>query len=105
MYIQNTMSGSVCLGAAPALRVVRMPHFFLRLNGPRPTFPADITDAERAVMGEHTVYWKALTDKGTCIVLGPVMDPKGVFGMAVVEVANEAEARSLVDGDPTTRAK
>lgn len=82
-----------------------MPHFFLRLNSPRPTFPADITDAERAVMGEHGAYWKPLVDKGTCIVLGPVMDPKGVFGMAVVDVASEAEARTLVAGDPTTRAK
>jgi uncharacterized protein YciI len=82
-----------------------MPHFFLRLNGPRPTFPADITDAERAVMSEHGVYWRGLTDQGKSIVFGPVLDPRGVFGMAVVEVANEAEARALADGDPTTRAK
>lgn len=82
-----------------------MPHFFLRLNAPRPTFPADITDAERAVMNEHGAYWRVLTEKGTAVVFGPVLDPKGVFGMAVVEVANEAEARALADGDPTTRAK
>jgi hypothetical protein len=32
-----------------------------------------------------------------------VRDPNAVFGMAVVEVANEAEARALADGDPTAR--
>src|SRR5262245_35554965 len=82
-----------------------MPHFFLRLNGPRPTFPADITEPERAVMKEHAGYWHGLIEKRTCLVVGPVMDPNGPFGMAVVDVADETSARALVDADPTTRAK
>jgi YCII-related domain len=81
-----------------------MAYFLLRLNGPRPTFPSDMNDAERRKMREHFVYWQDKAGKGTAIAVGPVMDPKGPWGMGVVTCADEAAARTLCDGDPVIQA-
>jgi uncharacterized protein len=82
-----------------------MKRFLFKLISPRPTFPQDMTDAERKVMQEHVVYWKSLADKGVAVVFGPVLDPNGVWGVAVVETADEAEARAIVPNDPVFKAR
>ena len=38
--------------------------------------------------------------RGISIVFGPVMDPKGVYGMGVHRAEDEAEMRRLLDQDP-----
>ncbi len=81
-----------------------MATFFLKLIPPRPTFPFDMSADERRVMGEHAVYLRAQFDAGKVVVYGPVLDPSGAYGMAVLAVADEAEARRLLDADPTVRA-
>ena len=77
--------------------------WFIRLV-PRPTFLKDMTDAEKKVMEEHYVYWKALFEKGVWVFGGPVLDPNGVFGVLVVRTATEGEARDLAAGDPSVKA-
>jgi uncharacterized protein YciI len=79
-------------------------YFFLKLNPPRPTFPGDITDAERAVMQEHATYWMALTERRKVVVFGPVMDPKGVYGISIVEAESEEEVLTFIAGDPVSKA-
>ncbi len=78
--------------------------FLFRLNPPRPTFPMHMTAQEIAVMQEHFAYWAQLSDRGTAVAYGPVNDPKGTWGVAIVRVADEAEARSLQADDPAIRA-
>jgi uncharacterized protein YciI len=78
--------------------------FMYKLIPPRPTFAQDMTEAERKVMQEHVVYWKGLTDRRIAIVFGPVLDPKGPWGVAIVEVADEADARALGTNDPAVKA-
>lgn len=75
-------------------------HFFLKLNPPRASFTLDMTDAERQIMMQHVAYWKTYVDDGTVIVLGPVADPKGGYGIAVVGVDNEEYLNSLIANDP-----
>lgn len=79
-------------------------HFFLRLIGPRDTFPHDMTEGERALMREHAVYTKQRFDEGRILIYGPVIAQLGSFGMAVFEVADEAEARAVMDADPSVVA-
>jgi len=78
--------------------------FLCRLVGPRPSFPADITEKEGQVMQQHIAYWTELLKKGTAVVFGPVLDPRGVWGLGVVEVASEAEVQELTTNDPTVRS-
>jgi hypothetical protein len=82
-----------------------MPHFFLKLIAPRPTFAMDMSGEERAMMGEHFAYWKAKLDAGHVVVFGPVMDPMGPYGAGVVVAEDEAAARAFADADPAMQSK
>lgn len=75
-------------------------HYFLRLNPPRASFMNDMTEAECSIMQQHVAYWAPFVQDGTVIVLGPVMDPKGGFGMAVVAVESESHLQELMKQDP-----
>lgn len=75
-------------------------HFFVKLTPPRPTFITDISDEEQKIMKQHGIYWSTFIENGTAIVIGPVMDPKGGFGMAVVEVDSEEELNEIISHDP-----
>lgn len=55
-------------------------------------------------MLQHIDYWTMLTDVGTSLLFGPVLDPKGAFGMAIMEVASEEEADEIVQKDPVIAA-
>lgn len=75
-------------------------YFFVRTQNPRPTFHMDMTADERTTMEAHVAYWSEKAARGIAIVFGPVMDPRGVYGMGVYRVEDEAEMQSLLDEDP-----
>jgi uncharacterized protein YciI len=79
-------------------------HYFFKLIPPRPTFPRDITDSERVLMNQHSDYFQRQFDAGKLLLYGPVMAPEGAFGLAILEVADEAEARQFGEHDPSVRA-
>lgn len=79
-----------------------MAFFHLKLKAPRPTFPFDATEREKAAMQQHSVYWHAKAAER--IAVEPVFDPAGAYGIAVIEVADEAAAKSLGDQDPVVQA-
>jgi uncharacterized protein YciI len=81
-----------------------MPHFFVKLVAPRPSFAMDMNDAEKKMMQEHFLYWKGRQEKGEVVVFGPVHDPAGSYGMGVVEAADEASARAFTASDPAMKA-
>lgn len=78
--------------------------FFGKLIPPRPSFPGDMTDAERQLMSEHAQYARAHFDAGRLLIYGPVTARDGSFGLAVLEVMNEAEARAFFENDPSVAA-
>jgi uncharacterized protein YciI len=75
-------------------------HFALKLIPCRPTFAQDMTAEERAIMQQHVIYWKGLMDKGFVLVYGPVLDPKGIYGLGIVEADSEEEVNSFIANDP-----
>jgi uncharacterized protein YciI len=79
-------------------------HFFFRLIPPRPTYHLDMSETERTIMLQHIDYWTMLTDEGSSLLFGPVLDPKGAFGMAIIEVSSEEEANQLAQKDPVIAA-
>ena len=74
--------------------------FFLKLNPPRPSFMKDMTDEERSIMKQHVEYWKSYVEQRIMIVLGPVMDPKGGYGIGIIRVKDEDELKLLISNDP-----
>jgi uncharacterized protein YciI len=77
-----------------------MAYFFMRLVPPRPTFPHDGTGEEMAAMKRHAEYWHQNALAGSAIAVGPVFEGEGAFGVAIVEVADQAAAKALADADP-----
>lgn len=77
-----------------------MQHFLFKLVPPRPTFPMDMTATEAAIMQEHFAYWRRLLGDSKAVVYGPVMDPSGPYGIAVLEVEDEDSAREIGNNDP-----
>jgi uncharacterized protein YciI len=84
--------------------VAPKPQFFLKLIPPRPTFAQDMTEEEGRQMEAHAAYWAEQFKHGSILVIGPVLDPKGAFGIIILEAANEGEARAVGEGDPTVKS-
>ena len=77
-------------------------HYYLaKLIPPRPSFTADMNAEERRVMMDHGAYLRKCVEAGTVIVMGPVLDPVGPWGLAVFETGSEDEVRTIIARDPT----
>jgi uncharacterized protein YciI len=81
-----------------------MKYFFCKLIPPRPLFGADLSEVEMAAMQEHVAYWSKAMEQGKVIAFGPVADPKGFWGAAIVQVDSEAEFEDLTAKDPAIQA-
>jgi len=79
-------------------------HFFFKLIPLRPTFPADITPDEAALMQRHSGYRAEHFAAGSLLAYGPVFAQEGAFGIGILEVENEAEARNFGANDPSVQA-
>ena len=79
-------------------------HYFFKLIPPRPTFAQDMTDDERRLMDEHGQYFQEHFATGKVLLFGPVMARSGAFGLGVLEVDSEQEARQFGEGDPSVEA-
>ena len=75
-------------------------NYFLKLNPPRLSFMTDMNEEERSVMQKHVAYWAPYINDGTVIVLGPVMDPKGGYGIAILRVDSDEQLFELMANDP-----
>lgn len=85
-------------------RTMNKQHFYFKLVPPRPTFASDITEQEKALMAQHGVYCQQQFEAGRLLLYGPVMSPDGAFGVGILEVADEAEARQFGGNDPSVLA-
>ena len=52
-------------------------------------------------MSSHAEYWKNWMGRGHVVAFGVVGDPAGVYGVGLVQFANEAEVREFTSNDPT----
>jgi uncharacterized protein YciI len=55
-------------------------------------------------MTQHAAYRVDETDKRIAVVFGPVLDPKGVYGLAIIDVENEDQAQTLAAEDPVVKS-
>ena len=79
-------------------------HFVYKQIPSRPSFAADMSEDEQAIMGEHAAYWTGLFEEGSAVVFGVVMDQHGAWGLAVVEAHDEAGVRAMASEDPAVKA-
>ena len=88
---------------SPAVEALSLEkHYFLaKLIPPRPSFTAEMNAEERQVMMDHGAYLRKYVEAGTVIVMGPVLDPAGPWGLAVFGANSEDEVRTITARDPT----
>ena len=81
-----------------------MDAFFCKLVPPRPTFAADMTPDERALMQSHAEHWNHYLTSGHVIAFGFVADPAGPYGIGVVKFDDENTVREFTAADPVIMA-
>ena len=74
--------------------------FFVRLVANRPNFAMSMTADEQATMRAHGEFLQGELAAGTLVVAGAVLDPAGVFGMAVFEAESADAVHRLLERDP-----
>ena len=74
--------------------------FLYKLMPPRPSFPMDMSETEAAIMGRHVDYWSDQVGAGRALFFGPVADPAGAWGFAVVIADTEDQVRAMSKDDP-----
>jgi hypothetical protein len=84
--------------------IVAKQHYFFNLIPPRPAFAADIAADGAALMERHGVYWAEHFAAGKILAYDPVFAPGGAFGLGILEVEVEAEARRFGDNDRSVLA-
>ncbi len=70
------------------------------LNPSRPDFATTMTDSEREIMLQHVAFWTEKLKDGKVYAFGPVIDPKGIYGLGVVAVDSEQELKDMIANDP-----
>ena len=75
--------------------------YLYRLIPPRPTtFVSDMTPTEATIMHAHVRYWQEQAAKRKVLVFGPVADPEGLFGIAVLAAEVGEDIGRLCKADP-----
>ncbi len=69
----------------------------------RPDFAFTMSDEEKKIMGAHVAYWTDKMSKGKVLVFGPVLDPKGPYGLGIVKVTDEEEVKLFIKDDPASQ--
>lgn len=76
-----------------------MPEWIYFIHPPREDFAATMTEAERAVWGEHFERLERLLAEGTLVLAGPTLGSTNT-GIAIIEAPDEQAARRLMEEDP-----
>lgn len=84
----------------------QMSYFLYKLVPPRETFAQTMSESEIAIMQRHVAYWSRLFSEGagSVVAFGPVADPKGGYGIAILEAHDEADIERLIESDPAMSA-
>jgi uncharacterized protein YciI len=96
--------GVILAAAALAQSVATKQQFLIRIEPARAGFVDTPTKDEQQAMGLHFAYLKRLMSEGKLVLAGPSINGAKTFGIIIVEVENEAEARAILEGDPSYRA-
>ena len=77
-------------------------HFVLKFTPCRPNFAQTMTNEEKKIVEQHIAYWKNYMSKGIMLIFGPVLDPKGIYGLGIIAVDSEEQISGLMENDPAS---
>lgn len=56
-------------------------------------------------MQKHIEYWQTLAERKIAVIFGPVLDPNGVYGIAVIDTDDETIVENIGRDDPAIKAQ
>jgi hypothetical protein len=56
------------------------------------------------VVNRHVGYWQDLLERRVAIAFGPVMGPQDPWGLGLLDLDDEQEARAIGDADPAAES-
>ena len=65
----------------------------------------NMTEEEGQIAGQHFAYLQGLHADGKLTFAGQVLDPKGLWGIIIVNAPDQEAANAILNGDPTIKAK
>jgi len=81
------------------MEIPKPQHYYVELLGTRNGWPDNMTAAEEQIMEEHYFYLRGLVAKGKVLLAGPVIEKR--FGLIILQVHSETEARHIMDNEPS----
>lgn len=64
-----------------------------------------MTEEDRPVIAAHAAYLAGLLKEGKLTSAGQAFDPKGLFGIIVVNAPDAGTAAALMNADPALKSK
>ncbi|MFW9998070.1 MAG: YciI family protein [Candidatus Odinarchaeota archaeon] len=79
-------------------------HYFVITAPYRKDFITNPLEEENEIMNDHFQYLKGLLAQGKLFLAGPTLKLDDPFGVYIFETRDEAEARELIENDPSVKA-
>jgi hypothetical protein len=81
-----------------------MPYFLAKLIPPRASFVQEMSADEASLMRSHADYWLPHINAGLVLVMGPVADPAGGYGVMIANAPSLSWLERAQADDPAIRA-
>jgi len=79
-------------------------HFYTVIKPYRQDFLTNPKAEEDDIMSDHFHYLKSLLEQKKLFLAGPTLIPEDPFGIIILEVESEEEAKNLLENDPSIRS-
>ncbi len=101
LLLTVTLCAAALAQSAPPAR-----QFLLKYEPVRKDFTLqNMTESETPVINQHALYLNELLGKGVLTFAGQVFDPKGLWGLVVVNAPDVETATQIMNGDPAIKGK
>ena len=95
----------ISAGAFAQAQTPLLKQFLLRIEPVRKDFTLQgMTADEHKIAASHFMYLKSLHAEGKIALAAQVFDPKGFWGVVIVNAADAEAATEILNGDPMIKA-
>ncbi|SPP92972.1 YciI family protein [Bradyrhizobium vignae] len=80
-----------------------MKAYLCKFIPPRADFLSTLTSEEAKWIKEHGAFLDSLTNERVVVAHGPVMDPKGGYGVSIWQIADDQDIEMITSQDPIVK--
>jgi uncharacterized protein YciI len=80
-------------------------YYYAVIKPYRKDFIVNPKDEEKKIMSDHFLYLKSLLKQNKLFLAGPTLIPEDPFGIIIFVAESEQEAKSLLENDPSVKAR